>query len=153
YVLAQFVGGFAGVMVSVVFLRRWISHPAVNYAATVPGPAGTTAAFAAELVISFLLMTVILFASNSKSFPGLTGGLAAILIATYIAVEAPVSGMSMNPARTVASALPSRVWKASWIYFTAPPLGMLAAAELHRRLRGVNAVACAKLHHQNRKRC
>ena len=38
-----------------------------------------------------------------------------------------------------------------WIYFTA--LGMLAAAELYRRLRGVNAVACAKLHHQNRKRC
>ena len=153
YVLAQFVGSAAGVLVSTVFLRRWISHPAVNYAVTVPGPAGTAAAFAAELVISFFLMTVILFASNSKSFPALTGVLAGILIATYISLEAPLSGMSMNPARTLASALSSGVWNAWWIYFIAPPLGMLAAAELYRQLRGVNAVACAKLHHQNRKRC
>ena len=153
YVLAQFVGGAAGMLVSTVFLRRWISHPAVNYAVTVPGPAGTTAAFAAELVISFFLMTVILFASNSRSFPALTGVLAGILIAIYISLEAPVSGMSMNPARTLASALSSGVWNAWWIYFIAPPLGMLAAAELYRQLRGVNAVACAKLHHQNRKRC
>jgi len=54
-VLAQFVGGAAGMLVSTVFLRRWISHPAVNYAVTVPGPAGRTAAFAAELVISFFV--------------------------------------------------------------------------------------------------
>jgi aquaporin Z len=79
--------------------------------------------------------------------------LAGILIATYISLEAPLSGMSMNPARTLASALSSGVWNAWWIYFTAPPLGMFAAAELYRRLRGVNAVACAKLHHQNDKRC
>jgi len=153
YVLAQFVGGYAGVLVSTVFLGRWISHPAVNYAATLPGPAGTTAAFAGELVISFLLMTVILFVSNSKSFPAFTGLLAGILIAAYVSLEAPLSGMSMNPARTLASALPSGVWNAWWIYFTAPPLGMLAAAELYRQLRGGNAVLCAKLHHQNHKRC
>jgi len=153
YVLAQFLGAYAGVFVSAVFLRRWISHPAVNYAATVPGPAGTTAAFAAELIISFFLMTVILFASNSKSFPALTGVLAGILIATYISLEAPLSGMSMNPARTLASALSSGAWNALWIYFTAPPLGMLAAAEFYRKLRSVNSIVCAKLHHQNDKRC
>jgi len=112
YVLAQFIGGAAGMLVSTVFLRRWISHPAVNYAVTVPGPAGRTAAFAAELVISFFLMTVILFASNSSSFPALTGVLAGILIAIYVSLEAPLSGVSMNPARTLASALSSGVWNA-----------------------------------------
>ena len=61
--------------------------------------------------------------------------------------------MSMNPARSFASALPAQAWTAFWIYFTAPPLGMLLAAELYVRLRGANRVFCAKLHHHNNKRC
>ena len=153
YVLAQFVGAYVGLLVSSVFLRRWISHPAVNYAVTVPGPAGTAVAFGAEFVISFFLMTVILVMSNSKRLPALTGVLAGMLVATYISLEAPLSGMSMNPARTLGSALSSHVWNSWWIYFTAPPLGMLAAAEFYRQVRGANGVICAKLHHQNDKRC
>ena len=153
YVLAQFAGAAAGVSVSALLLRHWISDPAVNYVITVPGPAGTAAAFAAELVISFFLMSIILFVSNSKAFPALTGILAGILIATYITLEAPLSGMSMNPARTLGSALSSHVWTEWWVYFTAPPIGMLAAAELYRQLRGASGVICAKMHHQNDKRC
>jgi hypothetical protein len=61
--------------------------------------------------------------------------------------------MSMNPARTLGSALFARDWTALWIYFLAPPAGMLAAAEVYLRQRGREAVFCAKLHHQNRKRC
>ena len=153
YVLAQFAGAAAGVLVCAVFLKPWISHPAVNYAVTVPGRSGTLVAFAAELLISFLLMTLILVASNSKSFPPFTGVLAGVLIAAYITLEAPLSGMSMNPARTAGSALLSHVWKEWWLYFTAPPIGMLAAGELYRWRRGLRGVICAKLHHQNGKRC
>ena len=153
YVLAQFVGADIGVLVSTFFLRPWISHPAVNYAATVPGSKGEGVAFAAEFVISFVLMTMILFVSNGTRFPAFTGLLAGILVATYISLEAPLSGMSMNPARTFGSALSSQVWKGWWIYFTAPPTGMLLAAELYRRLRGADGVVCAKLHHQNDRRC
>jgi len=153
YVLAQFAGAAAGVFLSAALLKNWISDPSVNYAITVPGPSGAAVAFAAELIISFFLMTVILFVSNGKSFPALTGILAGILIATYIALEAPLSGMSMNPARTLGSALSSHVWTGWWIYFTAPPIGMLTAAELYRHLRGARGVICAKLHHQNNKRC
>ncbi|MFQ5694915.1 MAG: aquaporin [Terriglobia bacterium] len=76
-----------------------------------------------------------------------------MLVAAYIAVEAPRSGMSMNPARTFASALPARLWTALWVHFTAPPLGMLLAAEGCLRLRGAQAVPCAKLHHENSERC
>lgn len=153
YVLAQFVGASLGVLVSTFFMRRWISHPAVNYAITVPGTKGESVAFGAEFVISFVLMTVILFLSNSRTFPALTGVVAGILVATYITLEAPLSGMSMNPARTFGSALSAEVWKGWWIYFIAPPIGMLAAAEFYRRLVGANGVVCAKLHHQNGKRC
>jgi aquaporin Z len=50
--------------------------------------------------------------------------------------------MSMNPARTLASALPAETWMALWIYFTAPLLGMLGAAELYRHF-GRRHVGCA----------
>ena len=59
----------------------------------------------------------------------------------------------MNPARTLASAVPSGIWAALWIYFLAPPIGMLLAAELFVRRRGLAGVFCAKLHHDSTSRC
>jgi len=75
------------------------------------------------------------------------------LVAVYISIEAPLSGMSMNPARTFGSAFGAHLWTSLWIYFTAPPLGMLLAAESYKRIKGSRPVACAKLHHYNNKRC
>lgn len=152
YVAAQFAGGVLGVVFAGVVLSRWLADPAVNFAATVPGSWGVATAFIAEVVISFLLMTVILMATGSK-FAARTGIFAGALVATYIALESPISGMSMNPARTFGSAFSANTWTAIWLYFTAPPIGMLAAAEVYTRLRGSSAVKCAKLHHQNSKRC
>jgi aquaporin Z len=74
-------------------------------------------------------------------------------VLTYITFEARLSGMSMNPARTLGSAIVAQVWTALWVYFTAPPLGMALAAELYSRLKGPNAIRCAKLHHDNDRRC
>jgi aquaporin Z len=68
-------------------------------------------------------------------------------------MRAALSGMSMNPARTFGSALAAQDWSSVWIYFTGPPLGMLLAAELFVRLPGTRAVICAKLHHDNKRRC
>src|SRR3989304_987347 len=84
--------------------------------------------------MSFLLMTVVLAASNTPRLARRTGLFAGVLVAAYITVEAPLSGMSLNPARTFASALPASVWTAFWVYLAAPPLGMLLAAELYARL-------------------
>ena len=103
--------------------------------------------------MSFLLMLMVLFVSNSASIARYTGLVVGLLVAVYITLEAPVSGMSMNPARTFASALAGKTWTALWVYFTAPPLGMLAAAQTYLWLRGRAAVHCAKMHHQNDKRC
>jgi aquaporin Z len=61
--------------------------------------------------------------------------------------------MSMNPARTVASAAPSGIWTAAWIYFVAPPFGMLLAAETFKALTRGRARHCAKLDHPPRVRC
>jgi aquaporin Z len=153
YCGAQFVGGVIGVLLSTLTLGELVAHPSVRYAATVPGMAGVGVAFLAECVISFLQMLLILRFSNTKRLARFTGVFAGAMIATYISLEAPYSGMSMNPARTFASALPAQIWTGLWVYFTAPPLGMLLAAELYVRQHGIHRVFCAKLYHNNDKRC
>jgi aquaporin Z len=151
YAASQFLGAVAGVAVAALLLGPRIA--AVGYAATRPGARGTAAAFLAELAISFLLMSVVLRVSSHPRLGRFTGVFAGLLVAAFITFEAPISGMSMNPARTFGSAAGSRMWEALWVYFTAPPLGMLLAAELAARTRGEGSVLCAKLHHANAQRC
>jgi len=153
YTLFQFAGGVAGVMLALLTLGNVVAHESVSYATTVPGPNGPIVAFFAELLISFILMTVVLSVSNSKRFGRWTGMFAGALVAIYITIESPISGMSMNPARTFGSAFGAHIWMSLWIYFIAPPLGMLLAAEAYRRLQPRRAIACAKLHHHNNQRC
>lgn len=152
YVTAQFVGGALGVVLAGLALGHLLSHPSVAYAVTVPGPWGQGAAFAAEVAMTFVLMSVILWASNHERLAPFAGLFAASLVATYITVEAPVSGMSLNAARTFGSALPSGTWAGFWVYLTAPLLGMLLAAET-RRLLQAQAAHCAKLVHDEGVRC
>ncbi len=153
YILFQFAGGIVGVVIASLVLGTLVSHKAVNYAATVPGPKGPTTAFVGELTITFILMMVILAVSNTKRLGRWTGLFAGALVAVYISIESPLSGMSMNPARTFGSAFGAHQFTSLWIYFTAPPLGMLLAAEAYKRIKGSRAVACAKLHHYNSARC
>ena len=153
YVLAQFAGGVAGVWLAILLLGMLLADPAVNYVATLPGPAGASVAFLAETIIAFLLMLTVLVVSNTMRLARLTGLCAGALVALFIAFEAPLSGMSMNPARTFGSALWAQEWTALWLYFTAPPLGMLLAAAVYTRARGTHGIVCAKLHHQNSHRC
>jgi len=148
----QALGAIAGVALSATLLGPGVLGDAsVNYVATLPGSQGILAAVVAEAMISFGLMSLVLVSSNDERLAPLTGLLAGVLVATFIAVEAPISGMSMNPARSLGPAVIGNVWAALWVYFVAPPLGMLAAAELS--LRSGRRIACAKLHHENHYRC
>jgi len=151
YVGAQFAGGLGGVLLAAALLGAPLAHEKVRYAVTRPGPSGLASAWLAELAIAFVLMSVVLRVSSHPRYGRLTGLCVGALVAAYITLEAPLSGMSMNPARTFASAMAAGDWTALWIYFTAPPLGMLAAAELHVRLGG--RLFCAKLDHDPTKRC
>jgi len=153
YVIFQFAGGVFGVAVSAVLLGRRIADPEVDYAVTVPGRYGTAAAFLAELFMAIVLMGVVLWASNRPSVALYTSYLVGILIAFYILFFAPVSGFSINPARTVGSAVFANVWTSVWLYFTAPLLGMFAAAEIYLRAFGASRVLCAKLHPDPRYPC
>lgn len=152
YALAQFAGGVTGVALVVAALGAVVGHPSVNYVTTSPGAGGPWVALGAEALISLGLMITVLVVSNTLSLARFTGIFAGVLVALYITTVAPVSGMSMNPARTTASAVPAHMWTALWVYFVGPPLGMLLATELYRRVLAA-PVFCAKLHHQNARRC
>jgi aquaporin Z len=152
YISAQLLGAIGGMQVANFLLAMSLRHAAVNYVVTVPGPAGWPEALAAEFVISVLLMTTVLLVSNSR-FSSWTPFFAGSLVALYILLEAPISGMSMNPARTLGSGFAANYYPALWIYFVAPPLGMVTAAQLFRLTRGLRAVYCAKLHHDNAANC
>jgi aquaporin Z len=153
YVVCQCLGGLTGVLLVGAVAGRLFWEPPVRGVATVPGPQGRLVAFVAELGISFALMLVILVLSNSARWARFTGLAAGTLVALFIVFEAPFSGMSINPARTLASAWPSGVWTSFWLYVTAPTIGMLLAAEAYRGLNGLAAVRCAKLHHTGNTRC
>ena len=153
YMAAQFTGAALGVLLVAQFLGRQISDPAVRYVATTPGPDGIWIAAFAEFLITVVLISVVLYVTNHAHLARFTGIFVGLLVATYISFEAPLSGMSMNPARTFGSAFAAGIWTAFWIYLIVPPLGMLTAAQLYVWRRGRAAVACVKFHHQNNKRC
>lgn len=146
YVLFQFAGGIFGVGVSWLLLGKSLADPGVDYAVTIPGRYGTAAAFAAELFMAALLMGVVLWTSNRPRLTPYTSYSVGILIAFYILFFAPVSGFSINPARTVGSAVFAHLWSAGWVYFTAPLLGMMGVADLYLRSYGPDRILCAKLH-------
>jgi aquaporin Z len=137
-----------GVAIAWTLAGASLAHGKVNFAVTRPGAAGPWVAFAAETLISFLMMATILSASNSRRFSRGTPYLAAALVALFITFEAPLSGMSMNAARSFGSAFAAQEFTAFWVYLSAPFLGMTLAGLLYRR-----RVYCAKLHHHNNKRC
>jgi len=114
---------------------------------------GSGVAFIAEVAISFALMLTVLFASNHAVLSRYTPYFVGALYAIFITLETPLSGMSMNPARTFGSAFRGRYWHALWVYFAAPTLGMLVAAELFLWVRGGIGSYCTKLYHADDKRC
>ncbi len=155
YILAQCLGGVSGIWLAGLLIGRSIADPAINYIVTVPGTAGELGAFATEFIISFGLMTLVLQISNRPHLSQLTGLFCGILIAIYITFAAPFSGMSMNPARSLASALPAHVWHGFWIYCIAPPLGMQAAAAVYlgSGQRKTQIQICSKLCPNNMTEC
>jgi aquaporin Z len=153
YIAAQFFGGATGVFLVATALGSTFTGEPVRSVATLPGGRGVWIALAAEVAITFGLMMTVLTVSNSRRWMTRTGFCAGILVALYITFESPISGMSMNPARSFASAFPSGIWTAYWIYVIGPLAGMLLAAQVYVSWRGLGEVYCAKYDHGGGYRC
>lgn len=147
YSLAQVAGAIGAAQFWALVLGTWYAHPVVHYATTkpLPRPGGELLAFAAEFVISFLLIVVVLGTLHCQKLKKRTGWVLGGLIACYIIVEAPLSGMSLNPARSLGPALVAGDYHGLWLYCVAPPLAMWLATVLFRRFYQGNSLACAAL--------
>jgi aquaporin Z len=128
YIAGQFAGGAAGMGLAALLFGSSLSHASINWVVTRPGPYGSGAAFAAEAAMTMLMMSLVLRMSNHPRWSPRTGVASAALLAAFITFEAPLSGMSLNPARTLGPALFARDFTGLWIYFIAPPAGMVLAA-------------------------
>jgi aquaporin Z len=132
YIVFQFVGGASGMYLIYLLFPHQIKYPDINYIITKPENGHVAIAFVMEFAISFLLMTVVLFTEKKAEWKKWTPYLVSALIVLFITFEAPYSGMSMNPARTFASAIVGNQWHAFWLYCLAPTLGMMLAGGLFK---------------------
>lgn len=153
YIAAQLLLGLAGTYLGALLMGALFTEPPVMYAPTLPGRWGVCAALGAEFAMTFTLMGAVLVCSNTRRLAPYAGVAAACLLAAFITLESPVSGMSLNPARTLASAIPAGRFDAIWIYVVGPIAGMGLAAELFRNWRALPGVHCCKLNHARRERC
>ena len=130
YAAAQLAGGAAGALP----LLLWgATGASVSYGATVPGPAwGVWAAFLGEAATTACLVGgLFLFLGHARLRP-FTPALFAPLYALMVWLEAPVSGTSTNPARTLGPALVSGAWGGWWVYWAGPVAGTLLALAVLR---------------------
>jgi aquaporin Z len=153
YIVCQFAGGVLGVLVARILIGPQLASPTVRYVVTVPGQYGVPLAFMAEFFMGSLTMTVVLQSANHPRLSRFTWLLVGLLVATYVIAFSPVSGFSLNPARTISSAIFAGVWTAMWLYLTAPLLGMLVAASVFVLTSGSEGVLCAKIYHDLHSPC
>lgn len=143
YVLAQLLGAFLGA--GLVLLLWNDLAVSIDVGLTLPGSRGPWVAALAEVAMTFTLVLLILSFVDYPPFARLTGVAAGSLVALLVFLLAPVSGTSLNPARSLGPA----VWSANlhylWIYLIAPFAGSLSAVWLFTRFR--ETTICAKLSH------
>jgi aquaporin Z len=131
FAIAQITGGVLAVYLMQMVMGNLLTDPPVNSSVTVPGKPGMWWALVTELMIAFITMSMVLFTSGNNKLKKYTRIFAGCLVCTWVIVAGPISGFGMNPARSLASALPADIWTAFWIYLCAPFAGMLLAAEFY----------------------
>ncbi|OGX88008.1 MIP/aquaporin family protein [Hymenobacter glacialis] len=143
YIAAQVGGGVAAALFCTLVLGHYYAHPSVHHVTTQPGPAGVGVAFAAEFLISFVMVAVLLVALHRSRLKNAAGWLLGGLIFLYILLETPYSGMSLNPARSLASAVAAQDYRSLWVYLLAPPIATWLATVLFLRFHHGQPLECA----------
>jgi aquaporin NIP len=137
YIGAQLVGATVG---AVLLLAAWPSKPAA-LGTTLPGAGiSTGTALLYEVVMTaFLMFVIIAVATDTRA----VGAAAAIAIGGTVGLDAlfggPITGASMNPARSFGPALASGTWTHYWIYVVGPLAGAALGAFAYQLIRGETA--------------
>ncbi len=134
YVIAQTLGAVAASGT----LRATLG-PLGHLGATQPS-VSIAAAFVIETLLSFALMFVIMaVATDDRAADGFAGIAVGFTVGFCALSGGPLTGASMNPARSFGPALIGGVWTGHWIYWVAPTLGTVAAAQVYDFLRGATS--------------
>jgi aquaporin Z len=141
YIVTQLIGA----TLACLFLR-WVFGNIEHLGATLPGRGYQNwQALLMEIVLTALLVSVILGTASAAQN---VGAIAALGVGGYIALAglwaAPVSGVSMNPARSFGPALASGYWTSYWVYLVGPLTGALIAVGFAFLLRGRGGDAIAR---------
>jgi aquaporin Z len=150
YIAAQTAGAIVAAAAVSLLLGRLATS--VSDGATVPGPQGPLAAVVAEALMTFALVEVILEFMRRPALARFTPLAAGILVAFLVTVEAPLSGTSLNPARSLGPALVAGVFTDFWVYLAGPIAGAAAAVAVAGRASAA-LVPCAKLFHTDEFAC
>jgi aquaporin Z len=135
YIIFQCIGGTLTVYIMAALMGENLTAAPLYDVVTIPGKYGTVAAAVTELIIAFVMMSMVLFTADHLLLKKYSRIIAAVLVCLFVIITGPISGFGMNPARSFASALPSNVWTSFWIYLFMPLAGMLAAAEVYLFVR------------------
>jgi aquaporin Z len=147
YILGQFLGA---ILATLLVIAVWGQRAAsVGFGRTVPGvDYPIWFVFLAEMCLTFLLVFSIFLFVSSHRLMRWTPLMVWLLVATMVWLEAPISGTSLNPARSFGPALLSWFWQYHWLYWIAPPLGAVLAVGAFRILpMGKRDVLTGKLFH------
>ncbi len=146
YVAAQLAGAVLGAIPLLLWGRM---GKEVQFGATVPGPAyGPAVAMAGETVATAALVVSLFFFLSRRRIRQFTPLLFPFLYAVMVYLEAPLSGTSTNPARTLGPAVISGDWQGWWVYWMGPALGTMLAVGTHGMgWLGCFEVEVAKLFH------
>jgi aquaporin Z len=131
FIIFQIAGGTLAVFIMQLLMGKLLTTPPVNSVVTVPGKAGAWWSLITEFSIAFITMSMVLFTVGHDRLKKYTRIFSACLVCLWVIFAGPVSGFGMNPARSLASAVPSNIWTAFWIYLCIPFAGMLLAAEVY----------------------
>ncbi len=130
-----YVAGQIGAALVASGLLRFLLGPIANLGATLP--AGTAVqSLVIEIVITFFLMFVITaVATDSRAVGPMAGAAIGGTVALAAIFAGPISGASMNPARSLGPALVSMQLDGLWIYLAGPLVGAALGATLYRAIQ------------------
>jgi aquaporin Z len=146
YSVFQTIGGLLAVYLMGMLMGSILTNPPVNYVVTVPGDnVKVWQAMLSETFSAFFMLMMVLFFSDIEKLKKTVPYFAALLVGVYVYFTGPISGFGMNPARTLASAIPAGIYTEFWIYMLCPTLGMLIAAEIYLNIKNKKPVVDWKL--------
>jgi len=147
--VGYWIAQVAGALLAAGCLRVLFGNVAALGTTLPAGAGGAWQSFGLETLLTFFLMIVIMaMATDTRA----VGQAAALGIGATVGLEAlfagPISGASMNPARSLGPALMSWTWTAQWVYIVGPLLGAVAGAYVYRWLREASQTIGGDLSHE-----